>query len=376
MVKTREVPLLDLRPQNEPLRARIDAAIARVLDSQRFILGPDVAEFEREVAATLGVRFAVGCANGTDALVLALMAAGIGPGDAVLVPSFTFFATAGAVSRVGATPIFADILPSTFNLDPAALDEAARLHPNLKAIIPVHLFGGAADLDPMLAAANRHGWTVIEDGAQSIGAEYRGRICLGIGHLGTISFFPSKNLGAFGDAGMVTTNDPELARRLSALRVHGSFEKYRHEWIGFNSRLDSLQAAILRVKLPYLNEWTEGRQANAARYRELLAARDLPLVIPQPAPEQTRHIWNQFVIRSSRRDELKAFLAAQGIGTEIYYPIPLHLQPCYASLGYREGQLPECEKACREVLALPVHAGLKEGDVEYVCDALSAFHGR
>lgn len=376
MVKTREVPLLDLRPQNEPLRARIDAAIARVLDSQRFILGPDVAEFEREVAATLGVRFAVGCANGTDALVLALMAAGIGPGDAVLVPSFTFFATAGAVSRVGATPIFADILPSTFNLDPAALDEAARLHPNLKAIIPVHLFGGAADLDPMLAAANRHGWTVIEDGAQSIGAEYRGRICLGIGHLGTISFFPSKNLGAFGDAGMVTTNDPELARRLSALRVHGSFEKYRHEWIGFNSRLDSLQAAILRVKLPYLNEWTEGRQANAARYRELLAARDLPLVIPQPAPEQTRHIWNQFVIRSSRRDELKAFLAAQGIGTEIYYPIPLHLQPCYASLGYREGQLPECEKACREVLALPVHAGLKEGDVEYVCDALAAFHGR
>lgn len=376
MVKTRQVPLLDLRPQNEPLRAEIDAAVARVLDSQRFILGPDVAALEREIAASLDVGYAVGCANGTDALVLSLMVAGIGAGDAVVVPAFTFFATAGAVSRVGATPVFADILPGTFNLDPAALDEAARVHPNIKAVIPVHLYGGAADLDPMLAMAARHGWTVIEDGAQSIGAAYRGRTCLGIGQLGTISFFPSKNLGAFGDAGMVTTNDAELARRLSALRVHGSFEKYRHEWIGFNSRLDSLQAAILRVKLPHLDEWTAGRQGNAARYQRLLAGRALPIVVPRAAPEQTRHIWNQFVIRSDRRDELKAYLAEQGIGTEIYYPIPLHLQPCYESLGYRAGQLPECEKACREVLALPVHAGLVDGDVEYVCAALEAFFCR
>lgn len=370
---TRKVPLLDLRPQNEPLQAEIEAAIAAVMRSQHYILGADAKAFEQDMAAWLGVPHAVGCANGSDALVLALMAAGVGPGDEVAVPSFTFFATAGAVSRVGATPVFLDIDPVTFNLDPAALDEAAGRHPSLKAVIPVHLFGGAADMDPILATATRHGWSVIEDGAQSVGAFYKGKPCFGLGHMATLSFFPSKNLGAFGDAGMVTTASAELAGLLAALRVHGCREKYKHEWIGFNSRLDTLQAAILRVKLRYLAEWTSARQRNAARYQEILGTAGLPITLPQPAPWQTNHVWNQFVIRSPRRDELKAHLTAAGIGTEIYYPIPLHRQPCYLSLGYAEGSLPESERACREVLALPVHSGLNEGDIEYVAGAIRSF---
>lgn len=369
----RKVPLLDLRPQNEPLQAEIEAAIAAVMRSQHYILGADVKAFEQDMAAWLGVPHAIGCANGSDALVLALMAAGVGPGDEVAVPSFTFFATAGAVSRVGATPVFLDIDPVTFNLDPAALDEAADRHPSLKAVIPVHLFGGAANMDPILATAARHGWSVIEDGAQSVGAFYNGKPCFGLGHMATLSFFPSKNLGAFGDAGMVTTTSAELAGLLAALRVHGCREKYKHEWIGFNSRLDTLQAAILRVKLRHLAEWASARQRNAARYQEILGTAGLPITLPQPAPWQTNHVWNQFVIRSPRRDELKAHLTAAGIGTEIYYPISLHRQPCYLSLGYAEGSLPESERACREVLALPVHSGLNEGDIEYVAGAISSF---
>ncbi|MGC4053284.1 MAG: DegT/DnrJ/EryC1/StrS family aminotransferase [Paludibaculum sp.] len=370
---TRKVPLLDLRPQNEPLQAEIDAAIAAVMRSQHYILGADAKAFEQDMAAWLGVPHAIGCANGSDALVLALMAAGVGPGDEVAVPSFTFFATAGAVSRVGATPVFLDIDPVTFNLDPAALEEAASRHPRLKAVIPVHLFGGAADMDPILATAARHGWSVIEDGAQSVGAFYKGKPCFGLGHMATLSFFPSKNLGAFGDAGMVTTTSKELAGLLAALRVHGCREKYKHEWIGFNSRLDTLQAAILRVKLRHLAEWTSARQRNAARYQEILGTAGLPITLPQPASWQTNHVWNQFVIRSPRRDELKAHLTAAGIGTEIYYPISLHRQPCYLPLGYAEGSLPESERACREVLALPVHSGLNEGDIEYVAAAISSF---
>jgi dTDP-4-amino-4,6-dideoxygalactose transaminase len=370
---TRTVPLLDLRPQNEPLRAEIESAVARVFESQHFILGPDNQEFEREMAACLGVPHALGCANGSDAILLALMAAGVGPGDEVAVPAFTFFATAGAVSRAGATPVFVDIEPQTFNLDPGALAAAALKHQRIKAVIPVHLFGGAADMDPIVAIAASHGWSVIEDGAQSIGAACNGRPCFALGHMATLSFFPSKNLGALGDAGMITTADGTLAAALAALRVHGSREKYKHEWIGFNSRLDTLQAAILRVKLRRLPEWTAGRQRNAARYQELLGAAGLPITVPRAAPWQTLHVWNQFVIRAPRRDELKAHLAAAGIGSEIYYPIPLHRQPCYLELQYAEGSLPESERACREVLALPVHSGMKEGDVEYVCDNISRF---
>ncbi|MBK7925955.1 MAG: DegT/DnrJ/EryC1/StrS family aminotransferase [Bryobacterales bacterium] len=371
---TRRVPLLDLRPQNEPLRAEIEAAVGRVFDSQYFILGPDNREFEKEMAAWLGVPHAIGCANGSDAILLALMAAGVGPGDEVAVPSFTFFATAGAVSRTGAKPVFVDIESKTFNLDPGSLEEAARQHPGIKAVIPVHLFGGSADMDPILAIAAKHGWCVIEDGAQSIGAAYNGRPCFGLGHMATLSFFPSKNLGGFGDAGMITTTGDGLVELLSALRVHGSREKYKHEWIGFNSRLDTLQAAILRVKLRHLQEWIAGRQSNAARYQELLGAAGLPITVPQAAPWQTRHVWNQFVIRAPRRDELKAHLATAGIGSEIYYPIPLHRQPCYLDLNCAEGALPESERACREVLALPIHSGLRDGDIEYVRDAITKFY--
>jgi len=370
----RKVPLLDLSQQNGILRAEIEHALAGVFDSQQFILGPGHHEFELELAAYLGVPFSVGCASGTDALILALLAAGIGPGDEVAVPAFSFFATAGAVSRVGATPIFVDIEPDSFNLDPVALQDVAQRHPRLRAVIPVHLFGGAANLDPILALARREGWAVIEDAAQAIGATCQNRPCGGIGEMGTLSFFPSKNLGACGDAGMVLTSNPALAERLKALRVHGSREKYRHEWLGFNSRMDTLQAAILRVKLPHLDEWTAGRQHNASLYREILTRSGVPVALPRQQPWQTRHVWNQFVIRSKRRDELKGFLATRGIGTEIYYPIPLHRQPCYEALGWKEGSLPASELACREVLALPIHAGLKEGDIEYVCEVLASFH--
>lgn len=369
----RQVPLLDLGPQNRSLRSELEAALKSVWDSQRFILGGDVEGLEREVADYLKVEHAVGCASGTDALILALAAYGIGPGDEVIVPAFTFFATAGAVCRVGAMPVFADIDPMTFNLDPESVKEVARGRERIRAMIPVHLFGGAAEMGPLLSIAGERGWRVIEDGAQAIGAEYRGRRCLGLGGAGTLSFFPSKNLGAMGDAGMVTTNDAALAERLRALRVHGSREKYRHEWVGFNSRLDTVQAAVLRVKLRYLDEWTEGRRRNAMTYDSMLEGGRLGLGLPVQTADQTRHVWNQYVIRSPRRDELRRFLAERGVGTEIYYPIPLHLQPCFADLEYWEGQLPQAERACREVLALPVHSGLREGDVEYVCQTLKDF---
>ncbi len=371
-VPLRSIPLLDLAPQNGPLREAILTAILRVVDSNYFIMGGDVAELEREVAEYLHVPHAIGCASGSDALLLALMACGVGPGDKVLVPPFTFFATAGAVTRIGATPVFADIDPLTFNLDPAEARKAADLHPEIKAVIPVHLFGGSADMDLLVALARERGWTVIEDGAQSIGAEYNGRRVMSIGDIGCISFFPTKNLGGFGDAGMLTALDNDVARRLSALRVHGSTEKYRHEWVGVNSRIDTLQAAILRVKLPHLDAWTGGRQRNAALLTSLLGG--CPVTAPRPAPYQTRHVFNQYVIRAPRRDELKAFLASRGVGTEIYYPIPLHLQPCYRGLGIPEGALPESERAAREVLALPVHSGLQPGDVEYIAEQIQAFY--
>ncbi len=369
----RTVPLLDLAPQNGPLRAEIEAAVGRLLDSNRYILGPETGEFESAIAAYLGVPEAIGCANGTDALILSLLALGIGPGDGVLVPSFTFFATAGAVSRCGATPVFADISPMDFNLDPRRLEEAARRHGRIRAVIAVHLFGGAAPLGPLGEIARRNGWALIEDAAQAIGAEHDGTRCPGPGVMGTLSFFPSKNLGAFGDAGLVVTHDAALAERLRALRVHGSRRKYLHEWVGFNSRLDTLQAAILNVKLRHLDEWTAARARNAARYHAWLAPLNLPLTLPVPAPWQSRHVWNQFTIRTPRRDELKTFLADRGIGTEIYYPLPLHLQPCYAEAGYREGDLPESERASREALSLPIHSGLAPEDVGWVVESLKAF---
>jgi dTDP-4-amino-4,6-dideoxygalactose transaminase len=350
------------------------AAVARVVDSNGFIMGEDVKQLEKSIAQYSHVPYAIGCASGSDALLLAMMALGIGEGDVVLTTPFTFFATGGSIVRSGATPAFVDIDPATYNLDPQALAEAIRRTPRAKAIMPVHLYGGTADMDPIMEMARARGLAVIEDGAQSIGAEYKGRAAQSIGDIGCISFFPSKNLGGFGDGGMVLTVDEGHARKLAALRVHGAPKKYFHDWVGINSRLDSLQAAVLRVKLPHLDSETAGRQKNADRYRQNLAGAGLPIELSQPASYQTRHVYNQFVIRAPRRDELKAYLQENGVGTEVYYPLSLHQQVCFRDLGYREGDFPESEKAAREVLALPVHSALSEQDVEYVCRQIRAFY--
>lgn len=370
----RNVPLLDLVALHAPIREKIDAEIRHVVDAQRFIMGEKVEALEQAIANYCSSRFAVGCASGTDALYLALLAAEIGPGDHVLTTPFTFFATAGAIHRAGATPVFADIEPRSFNLDVNLAAEALRKDPKIRAIMPVHLFGACADMDPVLEMARERDCIVIEDGAQSIGSEYKEGRAQSIGAMGCISFFPSKNLGAFGDGGMVTTNDEALAQKLASLRVHGSQRKYYHEMVGINSRLDALQAAILLVKLPYLDSWTAGRQKNAALYRQCLGP-DSPVGLPETWDYQTRHIYNQFVIRSERRDELKTWLQQRGVGTEIYYPLPLHLQPCFAHLGLRVGAFPESEKAAGEVLALPIHSALQEDEIVYVCDSIREFRG-
>lgn len=364
----RTVPLLDLRAQYRTIRDEIVPAIERVAESQQFILGDQVREFEAEMGRYCRSEFAVGCASGSDALRLALMAYGIGPGDAVLTVPFTFFATASAIHLAGATTVFADVDEQTFNLDPRQVELALRQHPNVKAILPVHLFGGCADMDPICALAAKAGIPVIEDAAQSIGSEYKGRRAGSLGAIGCFSFFPSKNLGAFGDGGMCTTHDAGIANKLRAARMHGSTVKYYHETVGLNSRLDTLQAAILQVKLRHLDTWSEARGRNADLYRQLLA--EGPAVCPIPASYQTRHIYNQFVIRVPRRDQVKAYLAEHGVGTEIYYPLPLHLQQCFAYLGYREGDFPVSEALARETLALPIYAELAREDIEYVASRL------
>ena len=366
--------MLDLGALHRPIRDEVIAAMTRVIDSSAFIMGEDVRLLEREIAAYCRVPFAAGCASGSDALLLALMAAGIGPGDQVLTTPFSFFATASSIVRVGATPVFVDIEPSTFNMDPRALAAVIERHPGAKAILPVHLFGACADMDPIMAIARQYGCLVIEDGAQSIGAEYRGVAAQSIGEMGCISFYPTKNLGAFGDAGMVVTRDEGLANKLALLREHGARQKYFHDEVGINSRLDTLQAAILRVKLKHLDAETAGRQTNAGRYHARLAGAGLPITLPQAAPYQTQHIYNQFVIRAERRDELKNYLRENGVGSEIYYPLSLHQQACFAYLGYCEGDFPESEKAAREVLALPVHSALAEEDIAYVCERIRAFY--
>ena len=361
------VPLLDLDAQNRPLRADILAAIARVVDSQRFIGGPEVDGFERELAAHLGVAHAVGLSSGTDALIVALMALGIGAGDEVITPTFSFFATAGCVSRVGAIPRFVDIDPVTYNVDPAAV--AAAITPRTKAIIPVHLYGQCADMDPLLDLAQRAGVTIIEDAAQAIGASYKGRQAGTMGAVGCFSFFPSKNLGAFGDAGLLTTNYESLAREARLLRNHGAEPKYFHERIGGNFRLDAMQAAVLRVKLPHLEGWTEARRRNAERYDRLFAASGAEVALPVRA-EGCRHIFNQYVIRVQERDALRTALDARGIGSEVYYPVPFHLQECFAPLGYQRGAFPAAEAAAAEVLALPIYGELTEAQQQEVVDAI------
>lgn len=365
------VPLLDLAGQYRPLRDEILAALARVSDSQRFIGGPEVEGLEREIAAYLGVPHAVGLSSGTDALLVALMALGVGPGDEVVTPTFSFFATAGCVVRVGATPKLVDIDPATFNLDPASA--IAAITPRTKAIIPVHLYGQCADMDPLLEEARRRGIAVIEDAAQAIGAVYKSRFAGAMGRVGCFSFFPSKNLGAFGDAGLLTTTDDGLAHEVRLLRNHGAEPKYFHKRIGGNFRLDALQAAVLRVKLPHLESWTAMRQANAVRYDRLF--RESPVsdrvTVPARASDRT-HIFNQYVIRVAHRDAVRTRLDAAGIGTEIYYPVPFHLQECFASLGYRRGDFPHAEAAAAETLALPIYGELTEAQQAEVVRAVAA----
>jgi len=370
------VPLLDLTRQYESIRDEINEAIQRVLSSGRFILGQEVEALEKEVAAFCGVKYAIGVASGTDALLLSLKALGIGQGDKVIIPSFTFFATAGVVHNAGATPVFADIDSKTFNIDPEhvrALLQDSRMAHGVKAIIPVHLYGQMADMGDLITIAEEHNLFVIEDAAQAIGAEYKGCKAGTIGDLGCFSFFPTKNLGAYGDGGMVITDDETLAKRVRMLRVHGSKSKYYHSVVGFNSRLDALQAAILRVKLSHLPEWTAARQQVASRYDELLRGVK-GIETPHRASNRT-HIFHQYTIRiaNSRRDALQMHLKDQGIGTLVYYPRPLHLQECFANLGYTEGQLPVSEQASREVLSLPVFPELSEEEQDCVVGVIKTF---
>jgi len=365
------VPLLDLRAQYESMRDDIDEAIRRVVESQHFILGPEVEALEREIADYCGTTHAVGVSSGTDALLVALMALGVGPGDEVITTPFTFFATAGTVARLGARTVFVDIEPDTFNIDAARIE--AALSPRTKAIIPVHLFGRVADMDTVMRLAGSAGVAVIEDAAQAIGAyDAAGRRAGAIGDVGAFSFFPSKNLGAFGDAGMVTTSDESLARLMRQLRVHGMEPKYFHSMVGGNFRLDALQAAVLRVKLRRLDTWHDGRRRNAARYRELFAQAGIEQVtLPQDVPG---HIYNQFVIRVPQRDALRDHLSARAIGTEIYYPLPLHMQACFAGLGYQEGDFPHAERAAREVLALPIYPELEDAALQRVVASIADFY--
>ena len=366
-----QIPLLDLQGQYRPLRDELLAAIARVCDSQRFIGGPEVDALERELAACIGVRHAIGVSSGTDALLVAMMALGIGPGDDVVTSTYSFFATAGCIVRVGATPRLVDIDPATYAIDAAAAVRA--LTPKTRAVIPVHLYGLCADMDSLLAAARSRGVAVIEDAAQAIGATYHGRQAGTMGALGCFSFFPSKNLGAFGDAGLVTTDDDRLADQVRLLRSHGAEQKYFHKRVGGNFRLDALQAAVLRVKLPHLARWTAMRRANADRYDRLFQDRRFAGRVRTPARAPGReHIFNQYVVRVPERDRVRASLAGQGIATEVYYPVPFHLQECFAALGHRAGDFPHAEAAANETLALPVYGELTETQQHAVVNAIAA----
>jgi dTDP-4-amino-4,6-dideoxygalactose transaminase len=366
------VPLLDLHAQYTPLRDEILDAVTRVCDSQRFIGGPEVEGLERELCAHLGVRHAIGLSSGTDAVLAALMALGIGPGDEVITPTYSFFATAGCVVRVGARPVLVDIESNTFNIDVEQM--AAAITPRTRAIIPVHLFGQPAEMSPILDAADKQGIAVIEDAAQAIGCEYLGRPAGAWGAIGCFSFFPSKNLGAFGDAGFVTATDDAIAKKLRLIRTHGMEPKYYHHLVGANFRIDASQAAVLRVKLPHLAGWTNARRANAARYRTLFLERGLDEVsLPIEAPNRT-HIYNQFVIRVPDRDRLKQHLDKAGIGTEVYYPVPFHMQACFADLGYAEGAFPVAEAAAKSSLALPIYPELTAAQQTIVVDAIRTFY--
>jgi dTDP-4-amino-4,6-dideoxygalactose transaminase len=383
------VPLLDLKAQFAQIRAEVMPLIEQVCASQQFILGEHVRGLEDEISHYCGARFGVGVSSGTDALLLALMALDIGRGDEVITSPFTFFATAGTIARVGSRPVFCDIDPVTFNLSPKAVESFIERDctssgtalvnratgGRIKAIMPVHLYGQSADMDPIMQIARRHGLRVIEDAAQAIGTEYRNGVRVGsIGDVGCFSFFPSKNLGAFGDAGLCTTNDAELAERMRVLRVHGGKPKYYHAVIGGNFRIDELQAAVLRVKLKYLDGWTSARQRNAAFYAAEFTAADLATRVELPrAMAGQRHIFNQFVVRVPQRDALRKFLGERGVGTEIYYPVPLDRQECFAYLGSKPGANPNSERAAFETLALPIYPELTEEQLRAVVDGVVKF---
>jgi dTDP-4-amino-4,6-dideoxygalactose transaminase len=369
------VPMLDVNRENSRLAAEIDAAVAEVSRSGAFVHGPACHKFEAEMAMYCGTQHAVGCASGSDALLLALMVLGVGPGDEVIVPSFTFFATASAVWRLGAKPVFADILPETFNLDPA--DVLYKISTATKAIIPVHLFGQCAEMNEIRQIAGAaHGIPIIEDSCQAIGSEFHGVRTGSLGAMACFSFYPTKNLGGFGDGGLITTNDAELATKLRVLRDHGQQPRYYHHFVGLNSRLDALQAAVLSVKLPHLGEWATARKRHADRYRTEFARRGLTADIVTPVESDgCHHVWNQYTVRvkNGRRDALQKYLADRKIGSAIYYPVPLHLQECFRTLEYEEGSLPVTEQACREVLSLPVYPELTEAEHGTVIEAVAEF---
>jgi dTDP-4-amino-4,6-dideoxygalactose transaminase len=368
------VPALDLKAQYATIRDQVEPIVLSLMENQGFVMGPEVSGLEAEVAHYCQAAHGVGCASGSDALLLPLLAWGIGPGDEVVTTPYSFFATAGAIWRTGAKPVFVDIDPHTYNIDPDRLE--AAITPRTKALIPVHLYGQLADMGPISEVAARHNLFVLEDAAQSIGAAQGGRRCGAIGHAAALSFYPSKNLGGFGDGGMVTTDDAALAKKVARLRVHGMEPRYHHHEVGFNSRLDALQAAVLRVKLRHLDDWTAGRRAVAARYRELFADAGLGEQVVLPHEEADRfHVYNQFIVRvpESLRDGLKAHLATCGVGSEIYYPIPLHLQVCFASLGHTLGDFPHSEAAARQILALPMYPELTEEQQRHVVGSVGEF---
>lgn len=368
------VPLLDINRQNEPLRDEVLAAITEVVDTGAFLKGPAVRDLEAAVAELCGTEHAVGCASGSDAILLALMALGVGPGDEVICPSFTFFATAGCVSRLGAKPVFADILPDTFNIDPQ--DVARRVTPATKAILPVHLFGQSADMAALQAVADERGLPIVEDAAQAIGASYHGQAIGSIGKFGCISFYPTKNLGGMGDGGMITTNDGELADQLRVLCDHGQSPRYHHHVVGLNSRLDTIQAAALGVKLKRLGDYAAARGRHAARYAEAFAGGPFAGLVTTPVEASgCPSVWNQYTVRvaDGRRDSLQEWLGDRKIGAAIYYPVPLHLQACFADLGYRPGDLPHTERAAEEVLSLPVFPELREDEQTRVIEAVGEY---
>ena len=376
-----QVPLLDLKAQYATIKEEALAVTSEIYESQYFILGPHVEKLEEELAGYVGAKYAVGVSSGTDALVLSLMTAGIGPGDLVLTSPYTFFATAGSIARVGATPVFVDIEADSYNLDGQSLEKTlSQMEPDqlkkCRAIMPVHLYGQSADMGAVCELAQKYNLLVIEDAAQAIGSEYKDQRVGAIGDFGCFSFFPSKNLGAFGDGGLVTTNSTETFEKLRMLRVHGAHPKYYHAAIGGNFRLDALQAAIVSIKLKYLDTWTSQRQSNAARYRELFAQAGLTDGrVKLPAEIQSRHIYNQFIVGvADKRDALLSFLREHQIGTEIYYPVPLHLQECFSYLGYQPGDCPVAEAAAAQTLALPIYPELTPEQQQYVVDTIAAFY--